>query len=141
MTLPTIAWKAVLRTALDWLPYALIAAATVALYVANNKIDSLNATVAAKDALIETRTVQRDFFKSALDSRDELIRRQNSSIQALADAAAADRKVYLNGLEAARAVSADHLKASRELLALTAPEGELAQCRAARDLLEAELVQ
>jgi hypothetical protein len=136
MTLPS--WAG---AALKFAPAVLLALAAVALYLAGQKIDSLKAQLAAADARVETLAKEQVFFAQAVADRDALISKQNASIDALAAAAAADRTVYLKGLEAARAVSADHLKASSELLALTAPEGELAQCRAARDLLETELVQ
>lgn len=122
-------------------PYVVLAILAGLLYLANGKIESLKSTVTARGAQITTLTTQRDFFKDAVTQRDVLISRQNASIQALADAAQADRSAYLDGIAAAKQVSADHLKASSELLALKAPDGELAQCRAARDLLEQELVK
>lgn len=80
-------------------------------------------------------------YAMGLDQRDEAIERQSASIDALRAAAAADRTAYNKRLAAARQeASVEHDKAI-SLLALSAPEGELAQCRAARDLLEKELVE
>lgn len=135
MTIPTLP-----AVVLKFAPYAAIAALVALLYLCHGKVGSLKATVTARSAQVATLTTQRDFFATAVSQRDAAIARQNASIEALEAAAAADRTVYLKGLEAARVVSADHQKAAAQLLALTAPEGELAQCRAARSLLESELV-
>lgn len=139
MNLPTIpSWAGV---ALKFAPYAIIAVLAALLYLCHGNVNSLKATIKARDTQVSALVESREFFRKAVEQRDTFIGRQNASIDALASAAAVNRDVYLKGIDVARTVSADHLKASVELLALTAPEGELAQCRAARTLLESELTK
>ena len=139
MNLPTIpSWASV---ALKAAPYVVIAALAALLYLCHGNTSALKAPVAARDTQVSALIESREFFRKAVEQRDTLIDRQNSSIDALASPAAGNRDVYLKGLEAARAVSFDHTKAASELLSLKAPDGELAQCRAARDLLESELTK
>jgi hypothetical protein len=138
MNLPILPpWASV---TLKFAPYVAIAILAGLLFLSHGKVESLEAKVSARDTQVSALIEARDFFKTAVDQRDTLINRQNSSIDALAQASVADRTVYLKGLEAARVVSADNMKVSTNLLALKAPDGELEQCRAARDLLEQELV-
>ncbi|WJY17662.1 hypothetical protein QQS45_08375 [Alteriqipengyuania flavescens] len=98
-------------------------------------------------ASLETRTEERNaaremlgLYAEAVSSRDDTIRRQNDSIHAIRTAAAAARQRYEAGLAQAEARAATHKSRADALLALQPPEGELEQCRAARQLLEDELV-
>ncbi|MGH6746405.1 hypothetical protein [Novosphingobium sp.] len=80
-------------------------------------------------------------YATALDQRDEAIKRQSASIDALKAAADAGRVEYDKRLAVAKQAAGAEKDKATSLLALSAPEGELAQCRAARDLLEKELVE
>lgn len=82
-----------------------------------------------------------DLWEEAVSDRDETIRSQNASIEGWKASAERQRVAYLSALEDARRASQVDRGRAADLLALQAPDGELAQCRAARDLLEAELVQ
>lgn len=138
MNLPVLPpWASV---ALKFAPYVAIVILAGLLYLSHGKVNALEATVATKETQLSAVVESREFFRKAVEQRDTAINRQNASIDALAAAAASDRTIYLKGLDVARGISADHMKASSDLLALTAPPEELAQCRAARDLLETELV-
>lgn len=138
MTLPTLpSWAG---TALKVAPYAIILLLVGLLFLSRGNADSLQAKLDAKSMMFDEAVKSRDSYYYAVQQRDALISKQNGSIQSLADAAAADRAVYLAGIASAQQVSADHLKASSELLALKAPDGELEQCRSARSLLESELI-
>ena len=57
-------------------------------------LGSLTDTITAKDAQIVTVTTQRDFFSKAVSDRNALIGVQNASIDALANAAVADRTAF-----------------------------------------------
>lgn len=139
MNLPKLpSWGGV---ALKFAPYVALVIAAGLLFLSHGKVNSLKATVEARNTQVSALIESRQFFKTAVDQRDALINKQSASIDALADAAKVNRDVYVAGINAARVVSADHLKASSELLSLKAPDGELEQCRAARTLLESELVK
>lgn len=127
-------------TVLRFAPYIAIAVLAGLLYLSNGRADGLKAKLEAKSMMFDEAIKSRDSYYYAVQQRDALIGKQNASIQSLADAAKVNRDAYVAGIQVARTVSADHLKVSSELLALTAPDGEIEQCRAARDLLESELV-
>lgn len=138
MNLPVIpSWASV---ALKFAPYVAIAVLFGLLLMSNNKVANFEAQVAAKTQQVTTLTTQRDFFATAVSQRDLMIAAQNASIDTMVANAAKSRALYEADLRIARGVSANNMKAAGELLALKAPEGELMQCRAARDLLETELV-
>lgn len=122
-------------------PYVLIAILGILLFLSHAKTNSLETQLSASQTQVETITANRDFYRTALSQRDVLLMKQSGSIQALADAAKVNRDTYVAGIKQAQSVSADHAKAAGELLALTAPEGELSQCRSARQLLEDELTK
>lgn len=97
---------------------------------------------------LKTQTERADFaaatltnYTSALSARDAVIKEQSASIDALKATADADRLAYDQRMATARTEAAKQQDRAAELLSLAAPEGELAQCRAARDLLEGELVK
>lgn len=122
-------------------PYVLIAVLGILLFLSNAHGNSVEAQLEAAQTQAATIAGERDNYRTALGQRDELLGRQTASIRALEDAAKANRSVYEAGLKQAQAVSANHAKAAGELLALSAPDGELNQCRAARQLLEDELTR
>lgn len=124
-----------------WGPLALIAVLGLLLFLSHARGNSLETQLSAAQTQVETITVNRDFYRTAVSQRDELLSRQSASISALNAAAKANRLVYEAGLKSAQVVSASHVKAAVELMALQAPEGELSQCRAARQLLEDELTR
>lgn len=121
-----------------WIACVLLMAALWAVYTKS----------AARQDTIENLQENLDFhastlsnYTTALDQRDEAIKRQSASIDALKAAADAERVEYDKRLAAAQQAAGAEKDKAASLLALSAPEGELAQCRAARDLLEKDLVQ
>lgn len=78
--------------------------------------------------------------ETALRQKDAAIQQQSASIDALQAAARINRQAYDELQKTAKVSAEKHQIAAAQLMALKGPEGELAQCRAARDLLEQELV-
>jgi len=113
----------------------LLLAGIVTLKLAGNKIDDLKATVAAQETTIGSQ-------RTLLADRDALIASQNAGIEALAQAASADREVYIRQYEAASTHATRHDDRAAQIMALPNDQlDELAQCRASRILLEEELTQ
>jgi ribosomal protein L12E/L44/L45/RPP1/RPP2 len=110
------------------------------LWGAHAKIEERDLKIAALEEQVEFTTSTVSTYVRAVSTRDDVIRQQNASMEALKAAAAADRAEYDTRLATARAEATTHRGRAAELLALATPEGELAQCRAARDLLESELI-
>lgn len=130
-----------LAPVLDWLPYISI----VALFVISTLLRADNAKLTgqlnAKESENALLASYVNVQATALDQKDAVIKQQSASVDALATAAQANRSVYNAALQTAAVNARVQKEAAGQLMALTAPEGELAQCRAARDLLEKELVE
>lgn len=122
-------------------PLALIAVLSLLLFLSNAHGNSVEAQLTAAQTQVETITTDRNNLRTTIAQRDQILSRQSASILALETAAKANRAVYEAGLKQAQVVSASHVKAAVELMALQAPDGELNQCRAARQLLEDELTR
>ncbi|MBF7012530.1 hypothetical protein QUC32_23055 [Novosphingobium resinovorum] len=130
-----------LKLALKIGPWIAIALLSVGLWSSINAGKAKDIEIEAQAAGISLLTEATTYYAAAVDQRDEAIKRQSASIDALRAAADADRTAYNQRLAAARQEASVEAGKATSLLALTAPEGELAQCRAARDLLEKELVE
>lgn len=126
---------------LKFLPWVATAILTGLLIMAYGTIDRLNRTVAIQKDQAAFQSTVITAQAQAIASRDKIIKMQSDSVDALGRAAEANRASYQANLAAASKVAADHRTAASQLLSLTAPEGELAQCRAARDLLATELTR
>lgn len=106
--------------------------------------ERLSSTQSQLDTVTEDRDAKDKSItehRTAIAERDEIIRMQTASIEEVELRANANRDAYRAALAKARTQSAKHQDVADTLLSLTGPEGELEQCRAARDLLEQELVQ
>lgn len=104
------------------------------------KVSGLEAEVKAGVTMIAAKNDRIADYAAAVASRDAILKQQSSSIDALAAAAQVNRASYEAGLTAAAKAAGTQRDAASALLALVAPPGELEQCRAARGLLEKELV-
>lgn len=81
-------------------------------------------------------------LKSTIASRDGLIQQQNTSIQNLAASRQEGRVIYLQDYARADTKAQSHNDRAAELLGLQAEfTDELAECRAAKVLLQKELVK
>lgn len=130
-----------LKLALKFGPWIAIGILSILLWTAHTAIGH-------RDATIKQRTQERDFavetvtnYSRVLDQSNKAIRLQNERLQSIVKERAEERRVYEAKLVRARADAKVNYDAAASLLDLQAPEGELAQCRAARDLLERELVK
>lgn len=130
-----------LTMALKFGPWLLAAALAVLLWGANKNLDAADTALKAANADLVTARESLALYAVAVTDRDDAIRAQNASIEALKAQSRKHREDYERALFAAQARADVHRGKAEDLMALTAPEGELAQCRAARDLLVSELVQ
>lgn len=118
--------------------WAVVLMATVFLWGSNK---SLRTQLSAKETERAAWEQVAANQKTSLDQKDALILKQSASIDALAEASKAGREVYRMAQVTAAASASNQQQIAKSLMALQAPFGELEQCRAARDLLEQELVQ
>lgn len=96
----------------------------------------------ASQRLSEAQAESISTLKSTIASRDGFIQQQNVSIQNLAAARQEGRVIYLQDYARADAQAQSHNDRATELLGLQAEfTDELAECRAAKVLLQKELVK
>lgn len=111
-------------------------AAVFGLYrITTNQLTAARANNAAMASALESQ-------RALLDSRDALIARQNAGIKAITEQRAADREAYVRNFAAASERARDHDDRAAQILAMPVEQlDELAQCRAAKALIQQEIVQ
>lgn len=134
----TINWAKLALTVGPWVITAILAGL---LYVSHGNNAALSAKVQAETDRADMATTTLSSYVDALKGRDSIIKAQSASIEAMKATADANRAAYEKALADARLTADGYRGRAEELLKLQAPEGELAQCRAARDLLEKELTE
>lgn len=110
---------------------ALIAAgvATLTIYLQSQHIDSLNDTVKAKNQIIADRD-------TAIQERDAKLTKQTTAINDLVEAGRKQKLAYEAAYARADERAKSHDQRAIDLLAIPTPDtDELAQCRAARELI------
>ena len=122
-------------------PYLIIAILGGLLFIQTERLETKGTQLdTVQSAFADTRATLDEYVKGVRD-RDEIIETQNASILAIKATSDANRDAYRAELSKAAALSGAYQRSADELLKLQSPDGELAQCRAARDLLEKELVE
>lgn len=114
---------------------------SVSVWVQSSRIQSL--TEQLKSCKSEKALVlsAADNLSESNVQKDEIIRRQTVSIKTLKDKSDADRLAYRARLQESMGVASALRRDAEELLRLEAgTTDELGLCRAARDLLERELI-
>ena len=129
-----------LKIILKFLPWVASAVLSGLLFLAYGTINNQAAEIKAGTEVTAFQSAVITAQAQAMDIRDSIIKTQSASIDQLAATSEIERATYKAGIAKATKIAGDHRAAAATLLSLSAPEGELAQCRAARDLLEAELV-
>lgn len=129
-----------------WLPHVLVVLlAVVALggvRIALSQRDDARRLAEARQQAIEVLQQRVRSYAQLIAQRDALIDKQNAGIDALAKAARQNREIYARLYAAADQRAQRHDDRAAQILQL--PDvyvDELAQCRAARVLLEQELVE
>lgn len=119
-----------------------IAALGIALSVTTNRLKSTT------NQLMDTREIASLWkdaahnYRASNQAKDGLLKKQTESIKALKEKSDAARVVYEHRIEVARTRSASYQAEAGEILRLDlGTTDEITQCRAARDLLERELVE
>lgn len=106
------------------------------------RIDTLKSAVHSRDIKIEGLEERNELYVDALDDREKRIADQNQSIIKLAQAGQAGRTIYLQDYARADQQAQSHDDHAAELLAIQGQfTDELAECRAAKTLLQEELIE
>lgn len=120
-------------------PWIAIALLSVLLWQTHGASKAKSALIDTLETQVEADVAMLTAYSKALRERDIMLADQSAAINQLKQQSEADRAEYEANLANARADADEERERADDLLSLTPPEGELAQCRAARDLLEKEL--
>lgn len=120
---------------------AVLMVLSVSVYTKSQRIEALAAQLEAcvdeKQLIMDAATT----YRAANLQKDEVIRKQTASIKALKEKSDVAQAAYEQRLEAGRLAAAEYRAEAANLLKLDAgTTDELDLCRAARELLEKELI-
>lgn len=105
-------------------------------WMQTQRLESANASITSMASATTTLRERIDSDREIIESRDALIAKQNAGIQALVDAAATNRSIYLTGIAQADKVAKVHQSNAQAILAReTAATDELGRAKAALQLI------
>jgi hypothetical protein len=120
---------------------AAIMVLSVSVYTKSQRIESLTVQIESCEAANALAFANAANLSDSNVQKDEIIRRQSVSIKSLKEKSDAERLAYRVRLQESMGVASALRRDAEEILRLEAgTTDELGLCRAARDLLEKELI-
>ncbi|API58549.1 hypothetical protein BSL82_03840 [Tardibacter chloracetimidivorans] len=117
-------------------------AASVFAWVQSARLTAANDRIVSRDREMTTMQQQLNVQATALAQKDAVIRQQTTGLDMILKARWQDRQAYTANLSAADGRAKSLTAQADRLIALKVPQGdEVDQCRAARELLEKELME